>query len=170
MLCFLVLGFYCKNTLIPFLEHWAKRCWFSLLPCSAILFAVTALLGRIKGKDVDVHYLLSGNPLVFFLTAITGSLATLLLSYFLSRFQIAIKTVGLMGIHAVFIMTTHSYLAITLVCRKSVELLFGQSLSANAVTCFTFIAVMAVEWVLCLLIADKIDLAMRASHKIRLRS
>lgn len=169
MLCFMLIGFYAGKPMIAILDKWMKKCWISLLPGSLLFFALTAFLSMLSSRVVDVHFIMLGNPFIFFFSAITGSLGTIILSWFLSGFSVAVKTVGLMGIYSVFIMATHVDLGIIGLSQTVIGFLFASFVSNQLIRAVAFLIAwmlaMAIEWILCRFVANRVDAVVRAVHK-----
>ena len=117
-----------------------------LLPVSAVMFVVLYFTGKANGV-VDLHFILLGKKPLYYLNAMTGSLALILLSIFIEAF-IHAKVAGILeffGRHSLFIMITHInfmilYLAERLAFAVSGATPRGKELVFNVVaTLFTLL-------------------------------
>ena len=81
---------------------------FVLLPVSATVFVMLYFTGKANGT-VDLHYLVLGNPALYFFNAMAGSLALLMLSVFLEKVlpSAVSALLSFYGRHSLFIMITH---------------------------------------------------------------
>lgn len=78
-----------------------------LLPVSVVLFTVLYFTG-LKNGIVDLHYIITGNILLYYLNATMGSVALILLSVFIEAKIKGISPVlQFFGRHSLFIMLTH---------------------------------------------------------------
>ena len=125
-----------------------------LLPVSVIMFVILYFTG-LKNGIVDLHYIVTGNKILYFLNATLGSTALILLSVFLDA---RLKTIGsalqFFGRHSLFIMLTHIdfmvlYFAeklafvISDISPKAKELVFNITASAGTLAIET---VMIIVW------------------------
>lgn len=91
---------------------------------------VLALLGLIlltinlllyKYNFVDLHYSIIGNPAIYYLNAICGSLAILIISFFLGKYA---KIIPFFGKNSIVIFTTHLNFCLTTLAFKITALVF----------------------------------------------
>ena len=79
-----------------------------LLPVSAVLFVTLYFTGLANGI-VDLHYITFGNKALYYLNAMMGSLALIMLSIFIESKLMSIigRMLEFFGRHSLFIMITH---------------------------------------------------------------
>lgn len=79
-----------------------------LLPVSAVLFVILYFTGLANGI-VDLHYITFGNKALYYLNAMMGSLALIMLSIFIESklMNIIGRMLEFYGRHSLFIMITH---------------------------------------------------------------
>ncbi len=80
---------------------------FYVLPVSAVLFIILYFTGLANGI-VDLHYVILGNRILYFLNATMGSVALVLLSVFIdAKIGWMGNALQFFGRHSLFIMITH---------------------------------------------------------------
>ena len=118
---------------------------------------VLALLGLIcltinlllyKYNFVDLHYSIIGNPAIYYLNAICGSLAILIISFFVGKYA---KIISFFGKNSIVIFTTHLNFSLITLAYKITSLVFSiDNYYVNIIV--SFLILMIIETLLVLII------------------
>ncbi len=102
-----------------------------LLLLSALMFVVLYFTGKANGI-VDLHYIVTGNKLLYFLNAAMGSIALVMLSIFIeARLDKIGFVLQFFGRHSLFIMLTHIDFMILYMAEKLAFVFSGVSPKAK---------------------------------------
>lgn len=102
-----------------------------LLSVSAVLFVILYFTGLENGL-VDLHYIVTGNILLYFLNATMGSTALVLLSIFIdARLNKPGAVFQFFGRHSLFIMLTHIDFMILYLAEKLAFVVSGMSVKGK---------------------------------------
>lgn len=109
--------------------------------CGVVLFIVNLYVCRFN-DGIDLHFSNLGNPVLFYITGILGSMAMIFLSVILSD---RIKYITYCGVSSLLIFATHLNFKVILVSRKAINLVFS-NYYINTVC--VFILVMIIEMII----------------------
>ncbi len=132
MMCFVIAGSLFRLTAYPMLRNCRRwNLWCCVLIC-AVLMAFCAL----KNEAIDVRVLQMGNPILTFISSLSGCLLVVVLSMMTEKTIIAKRILCFYGRNSLFIMVIHQYLFVSRACEWFTQRLEIHSSALNIIlTC-----------------------------------